>query len=215
MTKTDIAALRENYTKGVLDVKDVSKNPIEQFQKWFDEAIDSQLLEPNAMLVSTVSADGKPSARVVLLKDLTENGFAFYTNYLSRKGTEINANPNACITFFWNELERQVRIEGKIEKVSPEESDAYFQVRPRSSQIGAWTSEQSSIIENRKVLENREKELLEQYEGITIPRPPHWGGFRLVPEYIEFWQGRPSRLHDRIAYTLEDGNVWKIERLSP
>lgn len=210
----DIAALRENYTKGSLDVSDVSLSPLEQFQKWFDEAVASKLLEPNALLLSTVTTDGKPSARIVLLKGL-DNGFKFYTNYLSRKGRELSENPNACITFFWNELERQVRIEGTIEKTSPEESDEYFKSRPKSSQIGAWTSDQSRVIENREVLEEREQYLLKEFGEDIIPRPPHWGGYRLVPTYIEFWQGRPSRLHDRIAYSLLENEEWKIERLSP
>ena len=214
MTQIEIAALRENYTKGSLDVEDASSSPIEQFQIWFDEAVSSQLLEPNALLLSTVSNQGKPSARIVLLKGL-DNGFKFYTNYLSRKGTELIENPNACITFFWAELERQVRIEGLMEKVSAEESDEYFQSRPKGSQIGAWTSNQSMVIENREILEDREKYLITKFGNNPIPRPPHWGGYRLMPTYIEFWQGRPSRLHDRIAYTmLEDGD-WKIERLSP
>jgi pyridoxamine 5'-phosphate oxidase len=211
---TDIAALRENYTKGSLDVSDVSLSPFDQFQKWFNEAIASQLLEPNALLLSTVSSDGKPSARIVLLKGI-DTGFKFYTNYLSRKGTELVENPNACITFFWAELERQVRIEGKIEKVSSEESDEYFQSRPRGSQIGAWVSNQSMVISDREVLEEREKHLIEKFGDQPIPRPPHWGGYRLVPTYIEFWQGRPSRLHDRVSYTQEENGNWKIERLSP
>lgn len=214
MTKTELSALRENYTKGSLDVKDAAATPIEQFQVWFDEAVASQLLEPNALLLSTVSNENKPSTRVVLLKGL-DNGFLFYTNYLSRKGTELAENPNACITFFWAELERQVRIEGIIEKVSDENSDAYFHSRPRGSQIGAWVSNQSMVIENREVLEEREKHLIEKFGEEPIPRPPHWGGYRLIPNYIEFWQGRPSRLHDRIAYTLLENGEWKIDRLSP
>ncbi|MES2517730.1 MAG: pyridoxamine 5'-phosphate oxidase [Bacteroidota bacterium] len=214
MTKTELAALRENYTKGSLDVKDVANTPIEQFQEWFDEAVASQILEPNAFLLSTVSHENKPSTRVLLLKGL-DNGFTFYTNYLSRKGTELAENPNACLTFFWAELERQVRIEGLIEKVSAEESDAYFHSRPRGSQIGAWVSNQSMVIGQREILEEREKHLIEKFGYQSIPRPPHWGGYRLVPNYIEFWQGRPSRLHDRIAYTLLENDDWKIERLSP
>jgi pyridoxamine 5'-phosphate oxidase len=214
MTQTEIAALRENYTKGSLDVLDVSLSPFDQFQKWFDEVIASQLLEPNALLLSTVSSDGKPSARIVLLKGI-DTGFKFYTNYLSRKGTELAENPNGCITFFWAELERQVRIEGLIEKVSAEDSDAYFQSRPRGSQIGAWVSNQSMVISDREILEEREKHLIEKFGDQPIPRPPHWGGYRLVPTYIEFWQGRPSRLHDRVAYTQEENRSWRIERLSP
>ncbi len=214
MTKTELATLRENYTKGSLDVQDVANTPIEQFQEWFDEAVASQLLEPNALLLSTVSNENKPSTRVVLLKGL-DNGFLFYTNYLSRKGTELAENPNACITFFWAEIERQVRIEGLIEKVSDEDSDAYFHSRPRGSQIGAWVSNQSMVIEHREILEEREKHLIEKFGNEPIPRPPHWGGYRLVPNYIEFWQGRPSRLHDRIAYTLLENGDWKIDRLSP
>lgn len=214
MTKTELAALRENYTKGSLDVKDVETTPIEQFQEWFDEAVASQLLEPNAFLLSTVSNENKPSTRVLLLKGL-DNGFTFYTNYLSRKGTELAENPNACITFFWAELERQVRIEGLIEKVSDEDSDTYFHSRPRGSQIGAWVSNQSMVIEHREILEEREKHLIKKFGDQPIPRPPHWGGYRLVPNYIEFWQGRPSRLHDRIAYTLLANGEWKIDRLSP
>ena len=214
MNQIAIAALRENYTKGSLEVSDVADTPIKQFQAWFDEAVASQLLEPNALLLSTVSNEGKPSARIVLLKGL-DHGFKFYTNYLSRKGTELIENPNACITFFWAELERQVRIGGTIEKVSAEESDEYFQSRPKGSQIGAWTSNQSMVIENREILEEREQHLIEKFGAESIPRPPHWGGYRLVPNYIEFWQGRPSRLHDRIAYTLLENENWKIERLSP
>ena len=214
MNQTEIAALRENYIKGTLNVSDASLSPIEQFQIWFDEAISSALLEPNAFVFSTVSNEGKPSARIVLLKGL-DDGFKFYTNYLSRKGTELIENSNACITFFWAELERQVRIEGLMEKVSAEESDEYFQSRPRGSQIGAWTSNQSMVIENREILEDREKYLITKFGDNLIPRPPHWGGYRLVPTYIEFWQGRPSRLHDRIAYTSSENGEWKIERLSP
>lgn len=215
MNKVDLAALRENYTKGSLDVSDVLPSPIQEFHKWFNQAVDSQILEPNAMHLCTVSPDGKPSARIVLLKTLDATGFTFYTNYQSRKGHEMDANPNACLTFFWGELERQVRIEGTIEKVDAKDSDDYFAVRPRGSQIGAWVSNQSQVVESREVLIEKEKAFIAQFEGQDVPRPDHWGGYRLVPNYIEFWQGRPSRLHDRIAYTLEESGNWKIERLSP
>lgn len=214
MAQIDIAALRENYSKGSLDVQDVNVSPIEQFHKWFHEAIASKLPEPNAMVLSTVSNEGKPSARVVLLKGF-DTGFTFFTNYLSRKGAELAENPNVCITFFWAELERQVRIEGIIEKVTSEESDAYFQSRPIASQIGAWVSNQSMVITEREILEERENYLKAKFGNDSIPRPPHWGGYRLIPNYIEFWQGRPSRLHDRIAYTKLVDHTWKIERLSP
>ncbi|MFP4905134.1 pyridoxamine 5'-phosphate oxidase, partial [Paraburkholderia sp. BR14261] len=171
--------------------------------------------EPNAMTVATVDAQGRPAARILLIKGVDERGFVFFTNYESRKGRELSANPHAALLFHWVELERQVRIEGKVELTSAEESDAYFNSRPLGSRIGAWASEQSTVIANRETLEAREREVAAQY-GETPPRPPHWGGYRLVPEAIEFWQGRPSRLHDRIRYTRESANVaWRIERLAP
>ncbi len=212
---THIAALRENYTKGTLTTNDVFLEPIAQFQRWFNEAIKAQLPEPNAMHLATVSVDNKPVGRVVLLKGVDSQGFTFFTNYQSRKGHDLAAHPYAAITFFWVELERQVRIEGAIEKVSGEESDAYFAVRPRSSQIGAWVSAQSTVIQSRELLEERTQYYEVEFEGKPVPRPPHWGGYRLVPRYVEFWQGRPSRLHDRLAYTKLDADNWKIERLSP
>lgn len=212
---THIAELRENYTKGTLNINDVSLEPIAQFQRWFNEAVETQLPEPNAMHLATVGADDKPVGRIVLLKGVDSKGFTFFTNYQSRKGSDLAVHPYAAITFFWVELERQVRIEGKIEKVSDQESDAYFAVRPRSSQIGAWVSAQSTVIESRELLEERTQYYEVEFAGKSVPRPAHWGGYCLAPYYVEFWQGRPSRLHDRIAYTKLDTDDWKIERLSP
>jgi pyridoxamine 5'-phosphate oxidase len=210
--KTDVAALRLNYVLNELVEENVLENPIKQFEKWFNEAVDAKVLEPNAMHLATIS-NGKPHGRIVLLKGFDESGFTFFTNYESNKGKEIAEIPFASLTFFWGAMERQVRIEGKIVKTTPSESDEYFQVRPRGSQIGAWVSHQSSVI-TREELERRQKELEMQYGDGFIPRPPYWGGYRVIPERIEFWQGRPSRLHDRILFTDIDGN-WKIERLSP
>lgn len=214
MNKTDVAALRQSYTRNELLEENVLENPIKQFGKWFTEALNAQILEPNAMILSTVS-DGKPHGRVVLLKGFDENGFSFYTNYRSNKGNEVAETPFASLTFFWGELERQVRVEGSIEKVSGEESDEYFHSRPRGSQIGAWVSNQSSVISGREVIEERLTELENEFKGLdVIPRPTHWGGYCVKPERIEFWQGRPNRLHDRILFT-KVGDNWKIERLSP
>lgn len=209
-----ISDLRKDYTLAGLDKADVSPNPIEQFRVWFEAALAAGVPEPNAMHVSTVTADGRPNGRIVLIKDVSETGFVFYTNYESRKGNELMEHPFAALTFFYPELERQIRIEGRVEKVSADESDAYFNSRPRGSQIGAWVSNQSRIIEDRDMLEDRQRELEMQFNGGPIPRPAHWGGFRVVPDALEFWQGRPSRLHDRIRYRREKGN-WLIERLSP
>ncbi|HLL94825.1 MAG TPA: pyridoxamine 5'-phosphate oxidase [Spirosoma sp.] len=209
-----ISDLRKDYLLNGLDKSDVMPNPVEQFRAWFEAAVEAGVPEPNAMHVSTVSADGRPDGRIVLIKDVSEGGFVFYTNYESRKGRELTERPVAALTFFYPELERQIRIEGQVEKVSAEESDAYFNSRPRASQIGAWVSNQSRVVGSREVLENRQRELEIQFDGQTVPRPPHWGGFRVVPDALEFWQGRPSRLHDRIRYRKE-GEQWIIERLSP
>jgi pyridoxamine 5'-phosphate oxidase len=209
-----ISDLRKDYLLHGLDKGDVMPNPIEQFRVWFEAAVEAGVPEPNAMHVSTVTADGRPDGRIVLIKDVSDAGFVFYTNYESRKGRQLTERPVAALTFFYPELERQIRIEGRVEKVSADESDAYFNIRPRGSQIGAWVSNQSRIVDSREVLENRQRELETQFDGQTVPRPLHWGGFRVVPDVLEFWQGRPSRLHDRIRYRKE-GQQWIIERLSP
>ncbi|MBB3837921.1 pyridoxamine 5'-phosphate oxidase [Runella defluvii] len=214
MDSSTIAHLRKDYTLNGLRKEDVLENPIDQFKRWFAEALASQVLEPNGMVLSTIGRDGYPHGRVVLLKDVDARGFSFYTNYLSHKGDDLAQHPVASLTFWWPELERQVRIIGKVEKVETAESDAYFAVRPRGSQIGAWVSEQSQTIADRKVLEEKWAELEAQFANQAVVRPPHWGGYRVLPHQIEFWQGRPSRLHDRLCYTYES-NEWKLERLSP
>ncbi|MGJ5676100.1 MAG: pyridoxamine 5'-phosphate oxidase [Nostochopsis sp.] len=214
MDKT-VADLRKDYTLRGLNETDIAPNPFIQFQKWFDEALTAQLLEPNAMTLATTTPDGKPSARIVLLKDFDKRGFVFFTNYNSHKGQELAENPQAALVFWWAELERQVRICGHVEKVSENDSDRYFQSRPFNSRLGAWASNQSDIIENRTLLEQRFQELQAQYENQDVPRPLHWGGLRVIPIEIEFWQGRSSRLHDRILYTRLDNGDWKIQRLSP
>lgn len=209
-----IANIRHDYDlKGLLE-SDLDPDPLKQFRLWFDEVINAGITEANAMLLSTVS-NGRPSGRIVLLKDLNESGFSFFTNYDSKKGREMDDNPQVALTFFWKELERQVRIEGCIIKTSEAESSEYFAVRPRGSQIGAWVSAQSEVIPGRAFLEEKTKVLTARFEGQPVPRPAHWGGYRVIPDYVEFWQGRPSRLHDRLAYTKEAEGDWKIERLSP
>jgi pyridoxamine 5'-phosphate oxidase len=206
--------MRKEYKKYNLEEKDLESNPISQFQKWFAEAEANELNEPYAMTLATATKEGKPTARIVLMRNADENGFTFYTNYTSKKGHDILENPNASLLFFWQELERQVRIEGTLEKLSAEQSDNYFNSRPRESKLGAWTSEQSKVISSRKVLDERFAEASIKYPNDNVPRPPYWGGYILKPTAIEFWQGRPSRLHDRILYTLENG-IWKTERLAP
>jgi pyridoxamine 5'-phosphate oxidase len=214
MEKT-VADLRKDYTLESLSELEVDLNPFIQFKKWFDQALVAQLPEPNAMTIATTTPDGKPSARMVLLKDFDERGFVFFTNYNSHKGQELAENPQAALVFWWAELERQVRISGYVEKVSETESDQYFETRPANSRLGAWVSNQSEVIESREVLERRLQEFHSKYENREIPRPPHWGGLRVIPTEIEFWQGRSSRLHDRLLYSRLDNNTWKIERLSP
>ena len=209
----NIADIRKDYALERLDESDVDADPFRQFHAWLKEALAAEVPEPTAMTLATVSAAGSPSARIVLLKALDERGFVFYTNYASRKGEELAARPRAALTFLWKELERQVRVEGTVEKVSAAESDEYFAIRPLGSRIGAWASTQSATIESRQWLEARMKAAEAQY-GDNPPRPPHWGGYRVIPEWLEFWQGRRSRLHDRIAYTRAAGG-WTISRLSP
>ncbi|MBD2577148.1 pyridoxamine 5'-phosphate oxidase [Oscillatoria sp. FACHB-1406] len=210
-----IADLRQDYSKAGLSEADSAENPIEQFKIWFEQAMSAQLTEPNAMVLATATANGMPSARMVLLKAFDERGFTFFTNYESDKGKQLAANPQAALTFWWAELERSVRIEGRIEKISETESDEYFQNRPRASQLGAWTSEQSEVIPDRELLEERLEHFREQYGEGKIPRPPHWGGYRVIPSAIEFWQGRPNRLHDRLRYRCQEDGSWLRERLSP
>lgn len=206
--------LRQDYGRRTLDERDLNPDPIAQFQLWFDEAIASGAPEPNAMTLATATAEGRPSARVVLLKGLDARGFAFFTNYLSRKGHELEENPFAALCFFWQGLERQVRVEGRVEAVSAEESDAYYFSRPAGSRLGAWASHQSEVVSDRATLDRRLAELEERAESEVIPRPPHWGGYRVVPSVLEFWQGRPNRMHDRLRYR-RDTDGWMVERLQP
>ncbi len=211
----EIANLRKDYSVQILLEKDIASNPITQFAKWWTEVLETAIIEPNAMTLATASTDGMPSARIVLLKGFDENGFVFYTNYESYKALQMNENPKACLVFFWKEIERQVRVVGLVSKISPHESDEYFASRPEGSRIGAWASPQSQVIENRDWLDKRYTILTSEMKNIKIERPPHWGGYVVKPVIVEFWQGRSSRLHDRIQYTLNEDGDWKIERLAP
>lgn len=209
----NIADLRRNYTQAGLLESDAGDCPFALFRKWFEAALSANLPEPNAMALATVSPEGKPSNRIVLLKGI-DHGLTFFTNYLSRKSRELEQNPHAAAVFLWDELERQVRVEGTVAKVTAKESDDYYHSRPLGSRLGAWASEQSEVISGRDVLERHQAELLAKYPEGEIPRPPHWGGFRLIPTTFEFWQGRPNRLHDRIRFQKQGGG-WIRERLSP
>jgi pyridoxamine 5'-phosphate oxidase len=208
-----IAQLRKNYTFGQLSETDVPSNPLPLFKLWFDQAVSAECPEPNSMTLATADKAGNPSARIVLLKGADENGFSFFTNYESQKGKELAVRPQAALLFHWHELERQIRIQGVVERISATESDEYFHSRPSASRIGACASPQSSVIPNREFLEEAEKKFKAEF-GDTPPRPEHWGGYRLRPTEMEFWQGRPSRLHDRIHYKL-DGSTWQVNRLAP
>lgn len=214
MVKKDLSTLRQEYAAASLDESSVLRDPMGQFAAWFDQAMDAGVTEPNAMTLATADGSGRPSARVLLLKELDGKGFVFYTNYQSHKGRDLDVNPRASMVFLWLELQRQVRIEGRVEKISPEESDAYFSSRPRESQLGAIVSPQSSVVPDREFLEKRFREAEESLRGQTPARPEHWGGYRLLPDTVEFWQGRIGRLHDRLLFTrVETG--WKLERLAP
>lgn len=212
--KTNIASLRKEYTLSALDREHVSPDPIKQFEEWLQEAIKAQVPEPNAMTLATSTFEGKPSARMVLLKAVDGQGFSFFTSYESRKARQILQNPYGALVFYWAELERQVRIEGKIVRATEKESDEYFQTRPVGSKLGAWASPQSQVVPSRKYLEELVADFREEFAEKAIVRPPNWGGYRLEPVLVEFWQGRRNRLHDRIQYRLENGS-WIIERLAP
>ena len=212
-----IADLRRDYARARLDEADVSHDPLVEFARWFAEAQDAQVPEPNAMTLATASAEGTPSARIVLLKAFDERGFVFFTDYRSRKGAELEANPRAALVFWWHELERQVRITGTVTQTSREDSERYYRSRPLGSRLGAWASHQSRVIAGRAALEADLQEIERRFGDGEVPLPPHWGGYRVDPDVIEFWQGRESRLHDRIRYSRDggQGRAWRIERLSP
>ncbi len=211
-----IDAIRENYDYPPFLENDVHDDPIEQFRQWFEEAWRSDARQPNAMTLATCSKDGTPSARVVLLKGFDHKGFVFFTNYQSAKAADLEENPKATLVFYWPQLSRTVRISGSVEKVSREETDAYFMSRPRDSQLGAWASNQSSVIENREVLQEQFKQAKQRYEDQDVPTPPHWGGYRVKPKSVEFWQGQANRLHDRLRYVQDgDRKIWRLQRLAP
>jgi pyridoxamine 5'-phosphate oxidase len=214
MDRQELADLRREYSREALNRSSVDADPFVQFGKWMNEAIASEMLDATAMILSTVDAENRPSSRVVLLKGFDERGFRFFTNYGSRKSRELEANPNATIHFFWAELERQINIRGRVEKATREEAEEYFRTRPVESRLGAWASNQSETVSSRAELEKKFEEMRVKFSGDDVPLPPFWGGYRVTPDRFEFWQGRPSRLHDRICYTLENG-VWNIIRLSP
>jgi pyridoxamine 5'-phosphate oxidase len=211
----NIADIRRDYQLQTLLEADIATDPFVQFGRWWDDALKSELDEVNAMTLATASSAGQPDARIVLLKSYTDDGFVFFTNYSSRKGRELAENPKACLVFFWKELERQVRITGSVEKVSASESDEYFKSRPAGSKVGAWASPQSTVIESRETIEQNILQYQQKFESAEIERPPHWGGYIVIPTVIEFWQGRPSRLHDRLQYSKMQDGSWKIERLAP
>lgn len=211
----NLASIRHEYQKMVLDESSVKPTPSAQFEKWWQEAENSQIDEINAMALSTVSPDGKPSSRIVLLKGFDSNGLVFFTNYNSRKGTDLLSNKYVSLLIYWKEIQRQIRIDGYAEKISPEQSDLYFMSRPNESKISAWASEQSSVLPSREFLEERYSECKNEFRETPIARPEAWGGFVVVPQVVEFWQGRPKRLHDRLQYTIGGNGIWKITRLAP
>jgi len=211
----DLTSIRRDYESAALHRADLNADPLTQFERWLNDAIAAQQIEPTAMTLATATPDGRPSARIVLLKGVDAGGFVFFTNYLSQKGREIEANPNVELVFFWDKLERTVRVHGTVTRTSREESEAYFHQRPKRSQIGAAASNQSEVVADREVLEKRFAELEKQYEDSDVPTPAHWGGFRVKPETIEFWQGRRSRLHDRLRYRRDASGAWVIERVAP